>query len=137
MDILTLAMAKPKVLDLTKFYLDGLHGVTLGDMLMSTFAKSLQNGGTLQTIENLEVVANPSIQQQATTNRDTYIVKMNALGNEMRIPAAYVGDSRGAGQLPLSGMVAVPDVGVVAMQAYIQFMDAPNKVNIGVKATIL
>ena len=137
MDIITLAMAKPKVLDLTKFYPEGVQGYTLNDLLMALFMESLQNGGTLKTRENFKVVANPSIKQQVTTSRDTYVIKMNAMGSELRYPVAYICGSAGVDQLSFSGIVAVPDVGKVYMNAYIQFYDKPDYVHIGAKATIL
>ena len=139
MDMFDTLMAKPKVLDLTKIICteSELTGASLSEVLTLLFQMSLQSSGSLATLEGVRVSPD-NIQALATTNRGTYIIKQEALGSELRIPTTYMCGSQGAEQLAFSSMITVPNVGVVNMQAYIQFNNgATNRVNVGVKATVL
>lgn len=132
-------MAKPKVLDLKEIICTRaeLTGVSLNDALNLLFQMSLQSSGSLETFKGV-TVSPDNFRALATTNRGTYIIKQESLGSELRLPATYMCGSEGVEQLAFSGMVAVPNVGIVNMQAYIQLIDGTsNQINVGLKATPL
>lgn len=135
MDVITLAMAKPKILDLTKFTTDTepYQGYSLSDLVLSLIQQSVTSG-SFAFAEPLAPYPR-NMREQATTDKDVYIIKTSALGSEMRFPASYVENEQGAEQLSANGIMEIAGVGFAAINMVIRFRS--SYISIGVKATVL
>jgi hypothetical protein len=95
MDLFTLAMPKPKVIDLTKF--KGVYNeteATINDVLIQEVFTSLSSGGTLEmaSVTGIEgffegITQNRSVTVRAVFSERTYVQNQPAVYYENYVPA--------------------------------------------------
>ena len=134
MDILTLAMAKPKILDSTKFRCN-MNGIpaTLNEVLLYLLQASLQKGAPAElTVEDI----GDELKKQAHTKRPLYVETFDGKVYA-KFPLNISYTETMPCQLSAYGTTKIDGVGLIAMDFVVQFTYSEPVLTIFVNTKIL
>ena len=134
MDILTLAMAKPKILDSTKFRCN-MNGttLTLNEVLLYLLSTSLQSGAPAEvTVEDI----GDALKKQASTNRPLYCLTFDGTNyTKFQVNIGYTETM--PCQLSTYGTSQINGVGLIAMDFVVQFHYNTSQLRLFVNTKLL
>lgn len=128
-----LAMASPKVIDLTQFT-DENTGYTINDLALGLMMESLQNNGAMQELYVAD--SDSKLRKALATNRAVYIQTLTPNGIAPKFPAVHSSRGDSPAQISFNCLLYLDDI-IFELNANIVFSNDPTQGNFDmyVKAT--